>query len=247
MPSPAGMIAHRGYSKVHPENTLQAFAAAMAWDEGAYPVVGIELDIQLTGDGRIIVLHDYNLTRQCGCDLKVREHPYDTIVRQFIDTDGLRGLRPPLLEDVLELVSHATKLYIEIKDYGYDLDVIAGKLVDLLKDYQLAGDIVIHSFSPEALQAVMNQTDGLDLRWGLLFSSMGELENAPAEMLGRLDYLHPKHVLLPNHYEAITAQARPINPWVINSQDRLKQLLSLDKAEAFECIITDDLKLSNGL
>ncbi len=247
MQTPVGMIAHRGYSMVHPENTIQAFAAAMTWAEGAYPVVGIELDIQLTGDGQLIVLHDYNLTRQCGCDLKVREHPYETIIQQFIDTDGLRGQKPPLLGDVLELVGHATKLYIEIKDYGYDLDVIAGKLVDLLKDYQPGGDIVIHSFSPDALQAAMNQIDGLDLRWGLLFSSMGALGNAPAEMLGRLDYLHPKHVLLPQHYEAITAQARPINPWVVNSQDRLKQLLSLDKGEAVECIITDDLRLSNGL
>ena len=68
------IMAHRGYSAVAPENTIPAFKAAA--DCGA---TAIELDVQMTKDGEIIVLHDDSLSRTAGRDKHVWEVTYDEI------------------------------------------------------------------------------------------------------------------------------------------------------------------------
>lgn len=62
------LIAHRGASRDAPENTLAAFD--LAWQQGAD---GIEADFRLTGDGRIVCLHDASTGRTAGVDLTVAD------------------------------------------------------------------------------------------------------------------------------------------------------------------------------
>ena len=59
-------FAHRGFSGQYPENTMLAFKKA--WEAGAD---GIELDVQMTKDGQVVVIHDENLLRTTGVDKKV--------------------------------------------------------------------------------------------------------------------------------------------------------------------------------
>ncbi|MHB1484740.1 MAG: glycerophosphodiester phosphodiesterase family protein [Saccharofermentanales bacterium] len=101
--------AHRGLydnrNKVY-ENTMEAFGRAIKMG------YGIELDIQLTKDGRLVVFHDFNLFRMCGVDKRVDELTYDQILALPINKSDARI---PLFRDVLELVAGRTPLIVEIK------------------------------------------------------------------------------------------------------------------------------------
>jgi len=94
-------IAHRGASHDAPENTLPAFK--LAWEQGAD---GIECDVRLTADGRLVCLHDPGTGRVAGRDLVVAE---STLA-------DLQQVHPiPTLEEVLALVPEGKRIVIEIK------------------------------------------------------------------------------------------------------------------------------------
>ena len=94
-------LSHRGESDDAPENTLKAFSLAMERDSD-----GVELDIRLTRDGQVVVVHDGNLKRVCGVDADVAS---STLAR-------LRSLHPvPKLEEVLALMKPEKHVQIELK------------------------------------------------------------------------------------------------------------------------------------
>ena len=132
-------FAHRGLHSADqsvPENSLRAFALAA---EAGY---GMELDVQLTKDGQVVVIHDDTLDRACGVAARVDE----------LDLDELRKLplfgtdeRIPLFSEVLELVAGRTPLIVELKN-GRSNDELCEKTWALLRTYH--GDYCIESFNP---------------------------------------------------------------------------------------------------
>ncbi|MEI6085295.1 MAG: glycerophosphodiester phosphodiesterase family protein [Verrucomicrobiota bacterium] len=96
------VIAHRGFSSQHPENTLAAIRAAIHLG-----VDLVEIDVQETADGELIVFHDYRLKRLCG----VRGRVCDVTAAR------IRQLNPavPTLDEVLSACRGKTRLLIEIK------------------------------------------------------------------------------------------------------------------------------------
>lgn len=107
------VIAHRGASHDAPENTRSAFKRA--WMQKAD---GIELDIWMTKDGRIVVLHDGSTKRTTGVDLLVKDQTLEEI--QKLDAGKWKGPewageKIPLLDDVLAAMPKGKMIYIEIK------------------------------------------------------------------------------------------------------------------------------------
>jgi glycerophosphoryl diester phosphodiesterase len=110
--SPVEIIAHRGASYEAPENTMAAIT--LGWGKQA----NVEIDVYMSKDNRIVVIHDASTKRTAGVDLKVKE----TDCRQLCELDVGRfkaeqfaGQRIPLLADVLKTIPPSQKLYIEIK------------------------------------------------------------------------------------------------------------------------------------
>lgn len=107
------VIAHRGASHLAPENTLAA--VKLAWSLGADVV---EVDVHMTKDGRIVVIHDPTTLRTSGTDLAVAETESPRL--RELDVGGhthpdFAGERIPFLEEVLETVPAGRRLFIEIK------------------------------------------------------------------------------------------------------------------------------------
>ena len=129
--------AHRGlHSTEIPENSISAFARAC--DKG----YGIELDVQLSRDGEVMVFHDSTLTRMTGCARQLCE----------LDAQELRALRLagsneqiPTLSEVLALVRGRVPLLIELKGETTDAS-LCPKVAALLRAYE--GDYCIESFNP---------------------------------------------------------------------------------------------------
>lgn len=139
---PGKFYAHRGLHNLNkgiPENTLTAFRNAV---EHGY---GIELDIQLTKDGQVVVAHDFDLKRICGIDKQIDELSYEELRRfRVLGTEE----QIPLFQDVLDLVDGKVPLLVEIK-YKHLGSSICRKAAEILDHY--SGPYCIESFHPAAL------------------------------------------------------------------------------------------------
>lgn len=139
---PGLYFAHRGLHNIEngiPENTLAAFQAAA--DHG----YGIEMDVQLTKDGQVVVAHDFDLKRICGIEKDVDECTYEELCRfPVLGTDQ----RIPLLKDVLKIVDGKVPLIVEIK-YKKIGSAVCRKTAQILDTYP--GTYCIESFHPLAL------------------------------------------------------------------------------------------------
>lgn len=132
-------IAHRGFhslDKSIPENSLISFKKAMDYN------YSIELDINVTKDGKVVVFHDINLLRMCQVDIKLSDVTYDEI-KDF--TLLMTDERIPLLSDVLDLVKGKYPLLIELKPKGNNR-LLCESFMKTMAAYE--GDYAIHSFSP---------------------------------------------------------------------------------------------------
>lgn len=132
-------IAHRGLYAADqsvPENSLSAFDAAV---KHGY---GIELDVQLSKDGQIVVFHDDTLDRVCGVNRRVDEFDYEELSRlPLYGTDE----RIPLFSEVLQKIGVDTPLIVELKT-GKRNKELCQKTYGVLSEYK--GVYCIESFDP---------------------------------------------------------------------------------------------------
>ncbi|MFP4478916.1 MAG: glycerophosphodiester phosphodiesterase family protein [Candidatus Izemoplasmatales bacterium] len=136
-------IAHRGFhslDKSIPENSLLAFKKAIDYN------YSIELDVNVTKDGQVVVFHDINLMKLCKVDIKLSDVNYDEIKDfHILNTNE----KIPLLTDVLKLVNGKVPLLIELKTRGNNR-LLCQSFVKAMANYQ--GEYAIHSFSPWIVQ-----------------------------------------------------------------------------------------------
>jgi glycerophosphoryl diester phosphodiesterase len=144
------VIAHRGSSAYAPENTLAAFT--LAAEQGAD---AIELDVDLTRDGHVVVMHDATVGRTTDGQGRVADLTLDEIRR--VDAGAwkdavFKGERVPLLEEVFEAVGRRVLINVEIKGmllHGHGLEE---EVAALLEKHGLIDRAVISSFNPFALR-----------------------------------------------------------------------------------------------
>jgi glycerophosphoryl diester phosphodiesterase len=216
------LIAHRGlHTPDAPENSLAAFKRAK--DAG----YGIELDVQLTSDGRLAVFHDETLKRMCGVDKKLSELTLSELEKLPLgDTD----CKIPLFEEVLRLIDGRVPMVIEIKSYGNALDVCR-VLAGYLDGY--GGDFCIESFDPFALRwfrknrpsYVRGQLAKNYLREGTLitFPVRLALTYLFADVIGRPDFIaynHKNRKTLAMRFLKRTGSAK-FAAWTVRSEKEL--------------------------
>ena len=138
--------AHRGLHREGiPENSLAAFEAACRAG------FGIELDIQLSKDGEVMVFHDYTLIRMTGKEGKLCDFTAEELQKLSL---GGTDQTIPRFSEVLALVNGRVPILVELK--GEDLNSsLCPKAAALLKDYR--GDYCIESFNPLLLRAMRKE------------------------------------------------------------------------------------------
>ncbi len=144
--SPVEIIAHRGDSYNAPENTMASFR--LGWQKRA----NVELDVYLSKDNRMVVIHDASTRRTAGVDLKVKET--DSSRLRELDVGRFKGPafageRIPFLEEVVASIPPTQKLYIEIK-CGKE---ILPQLRQLLVESGKMSRVVIIGFDLETVAA----------------------------------------------------------------------------------------------
>ena len=180
-------FAHRGLSEHAPENTMAAFQAAVKAGAKA-----IELDVQRTKDGKVVVMHDFYLGRTNNGQGLLKDHTYEELIR--LDAGGwfapeYAGQRLPLLEEVLHQLPADILINIELKKLAFEENSdLAAQVVELIRRYPRP--VLISSFDHYLLKEVQNLDQTLPL--GLLYSSNLIDVFAYAERSGlRISAIHP--------------------------------------------------------
>lgn len=137
--------AHRGLHAIAsgiPENSTRAFRLA------ANNHYGAELDVRLSHDGRLVVMHDESLKRTTGANAGV-----SAVTGQVINQLTLEGTREkvPFLEEVLPIFSGKAPLLIELKTENGNYEDLTRRVTNLLKQYPEL-DVMIESFDPRVLR-----------------------------------------------------------------------------------------------
>lgn len=144
--------AHRGCSQRYPENTLLAFEKAA----GIKGLIGIELDIQLTKDGEIVVIHDEKVDRTTDGTGYVRDYTLTELKDLRIDAGVNPSQRIPTIAEVLDLLKPAMnsglQLNIELKNSKIPYEGMEQKIVDLIHNRRLQKNVVYSSFSALSLE-----------------------------------------------------------------------------------------------
>jgi len=215
-------IAHRGAAGTRPELTAPAFERAIALGADM-----IELDVQLTRDGELVVLHDRELGRTTTGSGAVREH---TLAELCALDAGLwfdaayTGARVLSLDEVLALTAGRADLNVEIKSPEPDWEATATALVGLLERRGATAGTLISSFDMGALAAVRRASAGarLAVLWHL--PDFGAAWRHAAE-LGAVA-LHPHTRLV---RRALVERAHrlgfAVNVWTVNEPRQMRRLL----------------------
>lgn len=146
--------AHRGCSQCYPENTLLAFEKAIALEE----LAGIELDIQLTRDGEIVVIHDERVDRTTEAMGFVRDYTLSEIKKLHIYADSNPVQQIPTMNEVFDLIEgrlkSGMKLNIELKNSVYPYPQMEEKIIELVHKRGLEKSIVYSSFYAKSLARI---------------------------------------------------------------------------------------------
>lgn len=174
------VIAHRGASTVAPENTLAAVREAIAVGADC-----VEIDVQETADGTVVVFHDSDFMKLAGMNLKI----WDATMEDLKDIDigswfapEFKDQRVPTLDEVLDECKGKVVLYIELKYYGHDVDLEL-KVAEIVEAHGMAEEVAIISLNIDAVKKMKSIRPGW--RTGFLMSvSAGRLANVDADFLG---------------------------------------------------------------
>lgn len=146
--------AHRGCSQMYPENTLLAFEKAAAI-EG---LTGIELDIQLTKDGHMVVFHDEKIDRTTDGTGELRSYTLAELKKYRIDAGNGTYERIPTIEEVLDLLEDkmrcGLKLNIELKNSIFPYEGMEQQIVELIHKRGFQRNVVYSSFSALSLEKI---------------------------------------------------------------------------------------------
>jgi len=180
--------AHRGCCTLYPENTLEAFIAAAELDG----ITGIELDIQLTSDGEMVVFHDENLRRVTHIDRNVRGCTLAEIKNIAIPANDGKYCSIPTLEEVLVMMkpyceSRGILINIELKTSVIRYDGIESKAYEIVRKYGMEQYIVWSSFLAESVD-IIKKIDR-DAKTAVLAMSIEECISMARDTAA--DALHP--------------------------------------------------------
>ena len=213
------VYAHRGASAYAPENTLEAFRLAM--EMGAD---GFELDVHLSADGQLVVIHDETVDRTTNGTGLVREMTLAQL-RALDASNGMqeyRGARIPTLEEVYQLVRDTHHIVnVEIKTDEYFYPGIEAACLELTRKMGMMDRVIFSSFNHFSLLTLRAMAP--EAKLGMLYADV--LVNA-WDYAGTLnvDYLHPMKMNLytPDFAAGARNAGFGVNLWTVNDPETMQ-------------------------
>lgn len=239
------VVAHRGGMGLAPENTLEAFRGAEALG-----VDVLEMDLRVTADGALAVIHDDTVGRTTNGrgrigDMRLSEIQALDAGHRFVDGSGrfpLRGvgIRVPSLTEVLGAFPE-TRLNVEMKEFTPDK---ARVLCDLLRRHQHLDRVLVSAFDHAPMEAFREVcpevATGATRREVVAFYYLnrillGRLFRSPAATMQVPLRFHGRTVVTRRLLQAARRSNRPVQAWTVNDEADMKRLLETE----IQAILTD--------
>lgn len=229
---------HRGYSAKYPENTLLAFQKAIE-----YGADGIELDVHLTKDKKIVVCHDETIDRTFNGKGDIAKMNFDEL-RKY----DSHGQKIPTLEEVFELIGPVFKINVELKTDVVDSDELVEETVKFIKAHN-PDRVLISSFNHKSISYARKLDQNLKL--GFLFAEshigkIDEIERKSME-LGIFSYNLPVDAKGLKEMDKIIEFGKDngikIIFWTVNSAEDMNYAIE----EASYTVITNEVELMKNI
>jgi glycerophosphoryl diester phosphodiesterase len=220
------VIAHRGAAGSAPENTLASVALAV--EQGTDMV---EIDVQESADGRIVVVHDSDLMRVGGSPTKIWEATYDELLEVDVGSwfgPEFSGQRVPTLEQVLEICKGRARVNIELKYYGHN-QRLEERVAEIVERAGMEDEIVLMSLVADLVTSM--KATRPDWTVGLLTAkAIGDLTKSEADFLA-------VHVGIASHRFVRRAHAagKEVYVWTVNDKLNMSRMMS----RGVDGVITD--------
>jgi glycerophosphoryl diester phosphodiesterase len=212
------VVAHRGAAGRAPENTLASIRAAIE-DASDW----VEIDVQETVDGEVVVIHDSDFMKLAGVDLKV----WDSTLEQVRDIDigswfdpQFSAERVPTLVEVLEEAKGKARVVIELKYYGHDQQ-LEQRVVDIVEQLGMTDEVAIMSLKYEGVQKIRALRP--DWTIGLLSAkAIGDLTSLDVDFLAVAMGMASPGFVRRSH-----EQGKQVFVWTVNDAVSLSRMMSL--------------------
>jgi glycerophosphoryl diester phosphodiesterase len=234
------LVAHRGGSALAPENTLAAFVLGLTYQPDM-----VELDVHLSKDGQLIVMHDPLLERTTGRVGAIAD--YDSKTLQTFDAtatfpvDHQFGFQKiPTLEEVIDLVETQTEgktgyqIEIKLRSDGLRYEGIEEAVIAVLKAKEIIDRTIIISFDFPTLESIGQKESSIKL--GALiskgyFTQIGTKgPKAIADEMKKLgvDYVAVNYNYLnPTLYKVLKEQDLGIGAWTVNEKAAMQRIAAM--------------------
>ena len=226
--TPPWFIAHRGYRAKYPENTLVAFKAAL--DAG---VQMIELDVVLSRDRKLVVIHDATLERTTNGKGAVSDYTLEQLKQ--LDAGGwfhprFAGEQLPELSEVLDLADGQVFINIEIKPHAYELhhplDAVERQIIALIRRRRIADRVLISSFDLSLLRHIAT----IDRAPAQGLISRNPANKQTLEEYKQLNVVswHPNHqILTPEQVKMMHAFDIRVFPYNADTSEEIARVLEM--------------------
>lgn len=223
------ITAHRGYSAAYPENTLPAFQGAIEHQADM-----IEIDVHITADNEVVVLHDENLQRTTGLNKEVWEMRAKDI--QALDcgkwfSEEFAGTRISKLEEVVELAKENNiMLTVELKPTVHK-DGLAEAVIDILEQYGYVESCVLASLDYEELEDAKAYDESVTTAY-ITTLSYGDI----ASMEAADGFSIEATMVTSDLIRAIHKRGKFVYVWTVNHENEMDKMIKLNP----DGIITDE-------
>jgi len=233
------VFAHRGASAHAPENTIAAFELALAQQADA-----IELDVKLSADGQVIVIHDSTVDRTTNGHGKVQDMTLAEL--KALDAGSFRGSqyageKIPTLQNVFEAMGRRTFINIELKNHkshGEDLVEIVCMLV---KKHQMQKYVMFSSFFPNALSKAHSYLPSVPRGLLALNGFLGVWARSFGFSFGKYDALHANlQDFSQQEVTRVHRLKRRVHVYTVNKEEDMRRLFKW----GVDGVFTDDPQLA---
>lgn len=225
--SPVQIYCHRGLSSEAPENSLEAVDLAISSLSD-----GVEIDVQETKDGVVVVCHDSSIKRIAGKNVNIADVTYDELKQYDISTYFSKDHEftyIPTLEEVMTLVKGRAHLLIELKRNSASTD-LAAKVVNLIEQYEMGYQCSIQSADYAYLRQVNELDPDITLGY-ILTTAIGNYYKNDM-----IDFFCVRSMFVNNTtVEKAHAQGKAVYAWTINTRAETERM----KNAKVDVIITD--------
>lgn len=207
--------AHRGASGYAPENTLEAFALAVEQKAD-----GVELDVQLTKDGKLVVIHDETIDRVSGEHGLVKDFSLEELKKLNVNRTipGFQAVTIPTLEEVYDLLKGTgLAINVEIKSSIIWYPEIEKKALELTNSMGLQDKVIYSSFNHYSIRK-LKELDAT-VQTGILYGDVLCDIAAYCKNVGA-DALHPvfTHRYMESVWKEYMASGIPLHIWTVNEE-----------------------------